>query len=71
MPAQHVTDQPRRWASLEQAADYLGVSRKTIRRHIARGEITGWRSPGKHLIRVDLNEIDALMAPIPAVATDR
>lgn len=53
-----------RWASLQRAAVYKDVSVKTIRRRIASGEITGYRH-GARLIRVDLNELDAMGEPIP------
>lgn len=54
----------RRWASLSLGAEYIGVSEKTLRRLIAGGQITGYRI-GKRLLRVDLNELDALASPIP------
>lgn len=52
------------WASLAQGADHLGVSEKTLRRMIAAGHITGYRM-GPRLLRVDLNELDDAMRPIP------
>lgn len=46
----------RRWGTIKQAADLLGVHRDTVRRMVARGEIYGERvSP--RLIRVDLATI--------------
>lgn len=45
-------------------AVHAGVSQKTIRRRIADGTLTGYRM-GPRLIRVDLNELDALLRPIP------
>jgi excisionase family DNA binding protein len=54
----------RRLESIPQAADYLGVSAKTIRRYIAAGRVAGYRA-GPRLIRVDLNELDAMLRPIP------
>jgi len=56
--------QPRRLGGLNIAADFLGVSTKTVRRMIASGELTGYRV-GKRLIRVDLDEVDALARQIP------
>ncbi|EFG74158.1 DNA binding domain, excisionase family [Mycobacterium parascrofulaceum ATCC BAA-614] len=47
----------RRYAKLIEAAEYLGVTDRTIRQMIADGRITGYRN-GPRLIRVDLNEID-------------
>lgn len=54
--------------SLTAAAEHGGCSPKTIRRRIADGSLTGYRM-GKRLLRVDLNELDALLRPIPTVGT--
>jgi excisionase family DNA binding protein len=40
------------------------VSTKTVRRWITSGDLAGYRA-GKRLIRVDLNELDALLRPFP------
>ncbi len=56
---------PRRLARLSTAAEYAGVCTKTIRRRIAAGDLTGYRM-GPRLIRVDLNELDAMLSPIPS-----
>jgi len=55
----------RRLESIPGAADYLGVCTKTIRRMISRGEIRAFRV-GPKILRVDLNEIDAMLRPIPS-----
>ncbi len=55
---------PRRWASLALAAKTIGVSERTLRRMIAAGRVTGYRA-GPRLIRIDLNELDAILRPIP------
>lgn len=60
----------RRLESIERAADYIGVSTKTIRRYIAAGRVTGYRT-GPRLIRVDLNELDAMLRPIPTAGGHR
>lgn len=52
----------RRYGSTQQAADYLGVTTRTIRQMIADGRLTGYRS-GTRLVRVDLNELDDAMRP--------
>ena len=66
MPAVSKTRVPQRQlVTLAVAADHAAVSDKTIRRRIADGSLTGYRM-GPRLIRVDLNELDALLAPIPA-----
>ena len=58
----------RRLASIDDTAEYCGVSTKTIRRRIADGTITGF-TLGPRLLRVDLNEVDErLLTPIPTAA---
>ncbi|BCO36729.1 DNA-binding protein [Mycobacterium heckeshornense] len=52
----------RRWASPREAADYLGVSTRTIRQMGADGRIRLYRN-GKRLVRIDLDELDASMQP--------
>jgi excisionase family DNA binding protein len=59
----------RRLASINTAAEYAGVSPKTIRRRISDGTIRGFKL-GTRTIRVDLNELDAALRVIPT-AGDR
>lgn len=47
---------PREWGTIAQAAGHYGVSRDTIRRMIARGEVYAERV-GPRLIRVDMGSI--------------
>lgn len=54
----------RRLESIPAAAAYLGVSQRTVRRYIAAGLVTGFRT-GPKLIRVDRDEIDGMLRPIP------
>jgi excisionase family DNA binding protein len=49
--------------SIQQAAEYLGVDPKTIRRYIAQGRIKAARV-GPRLIRVDRESLLALAKPI-------
>lgn len=55
---------PRRLVPLAGAAEYASVHPRTLRRRIADGSLTGYRL-GPRVIRVDLNEIDQLLAPVP------
>lgn len=55
----------RRMSSLPDAAEQFGVSVKTLRRYISAGRITGYRF-GPRMLRVDLNELDALLRPLAA-----
>lgn len=54
----------RRLVSVPEAATYASVCAKTIRRRIADGDLTGYRM-GPRIIRVDLNELDRLLRPMP------
>lgn len=56
----------RRYITVTEAAEYLQISDRTVRRLIADGELTGYRiGRSGRLIRVDLNEIDdVLMRPV-------
>ena len=55
----------RRYASLAKAAEYADCNERTLRRHIASGDLTGYRLG--RLIRIDLNELDEWLAPISTV----
>lgn len=66
MPVQNSTA-CRRYVKLAEAAEYLGVTDRTIRNMISDGRLTGYRN-GHRLVRVDLNEIDAAMQPFGAAS---
>ncbi|WP_083837267.1 helix-turn-helix domain-containing protein [Gordonia effusa] len=51
------------YLSIDQAAQLLGVSSKTVRRWIAAGRLSARRA-GPRLIRVDSRELDRFMAPV-------
>jgi len=57
-----------RLVSISQAAEYLGVNERTIRRRISDGQLTGYRV-GKRLIRVDISELESLLKPIPTTTS--
>ncbi len=66
MPATARRAKPRRPARLIAAAEYSHLSVRTLRRRIADGTLTAWRS-GPKVIIVDLAEIDRkLIRPVPA-----
>lgn len=54
----------RRYVSLADAAVYVDCNERTLRRHIAAGTLRGYRFG--RLVRVDLDELDAIIRPIPA-----
>lgn len=55
----------RRWVDQRQAAEYLGITDRTLRRMIAAGDLPAYRL-GKKMLRVDMADLDALLRPIPA-----
>jgi len=63
--ASPIVREPRRLATLAQAAEYAATSQKTLRRRISDGTIAAYRL-GPRQLRVDLNELDAAMRPIPS-----
>lgn len=57
---------PNQFVSLEQAALYLDVTIKTLRRRIADGSLPAYRL-GPRLVRVSLADLDALLTRLPSV----
>lgn len=53
-----------KYLSLTDAALRLDVSVRTVRRHIANGNLPAFRL-GSRLIKVRADDVDALMRPIP------
>jgi excisionase family DNA binding protein len=51
-----------RYATIPQTAEYLGVCDRTVRNMIEDGRLTAYRGLGSRVMRVDLNQVDALMA---------
>lgn len=60
-----MTTKKRELVTLEVAAQYLGVSPKTVRQWISEGKLTGYRL-GNRMLRVDQNELDGLLRPLAA-----
>ena len=57
----------RRLARLADAAAYANCSAQTIRRRVADGTLTGY-TLGPRILRVDLNELDAVLGVVPTAA---
>ncbi|MGJ6124917.1 helix-turn-helix domain-containing protein [Mycolicibacterium sp. Y3] len=47
---------------MQQCAEYMGVTLRTVREWITQGKIQGYRINAR-VIRVDLNEVDAAFQP--------
>jgi excisionase family DNA binding protein len=57
---------PRR-AKLAAAAEYAGVSAKTLRRRISDGTLPGYRLGTRNIV-VDLDDVDRMFRRIPTAA---
>ncbi len=55
----------RRYVSVAAAAAYLDVTDRTIRNMVGDGRLTGYRGLGARCLRVDLNQVDAVMEGRP------
>ncbi len=58
------------WVNQAQAAEYIGVTERTIRAYIARGTLPARRIKGSRLIRISTADLDAMLRPIPAAGGD-
>ena len=71
MAARTATIPPRRGSTAPAGAKHAAVHHTTIRRWIAEGRLNGYRAPGTRTLRIDLNELDALLKPIPTAGGQR
>ena len=62
-----VTKDKRRLVTDRAAADYLGVSRRTIRNWMSNGTLTAYRI-GPTMLRFDMDEVEALVQPVTRAA---
>lgn len=62
--ASAATTAEHRLTNLSKAAEYADVHPMTIRRWIAAGRLPGYRV-GPRLLKVDLNDLDAMLTPVP------
>lgn len=57
------TTTPRGYLGIPEAAAYLGVDHKTIRRLISSGRLPGFRL-GNRIIKIRISDLDAALTPI-------
>ena len=57
-----------RYTTIKETAVQLGVSDMTIRRMVARGELSAYRI-GPRVLRLDADEVDRLAVKVPVGAT--
>jgi len=53
------------WKSLAGAAEYLQVSKDTLRGYVRRGLIRAFRIRGSRLLRFRRSDLDALLVAVP------
>ncbi len=68
--AKSPTAASRRLVGINQASEYANVHPITIRRWIAAGRLPAYRV-GPRLLKIDLNELEATVRPIPAAGGGR
>ena len=51
----------RRWAGVGEAARYSGYATRTIRKRIADGILPAYMPRGSRLLRIDLDDLDAMI----------
>lgn len=53
-------------ATMQEVADYLGVTTRTIRNYVSLGHIQAYRLPGSRGLRFDLSEVRREVRAIPS-----
>ncbi len=56
---------PPAWLSKAEAAEHIGVAERTIRKYIADGVLPARRIQGSRLIRINRQDLENLLRPIP------
>lgn len=54
------------YLSVQQAADFISVSQRTIRRYIELGHLPAYRVTGTSTIRIKRDDLEGLLQPIDA-----
>jgi len=52
--------------SVQEAAEFLGISESTIRRYVSDGRLLAYRLGDERLIRIKRQDLDKLLSPIHA-----
>lgn len=56
--------EPKELLSVQEAADFLGLSVSTIRRYIRDGRLPAYRVAGERLLRIKRSDLEELLDPI-------
>jgi len=63
-PSKQLAQPPRRYLTLSDAAEWLSLDEKTLRRWVSQGRLTAYRV-GPKLIRLDADEIENMVRVVP------
>jgi excisionase family DNA binding protein len=69
-PSRVADTAPLRLMSQAEAAEYLGISDRTIRAYIAAGTLRAHRIKGSRLIRLNADDVASLLCEIPTVGRE-
>jgi len=69
-PRKPASTSPRRYLTLSEAAEWLALDEKTLRRWISQGRLTAYRV-GPKLIRLDGGEIESMIRVVPTAGGER
>lgn len=64
MSTAQLTTPPPAWLAQAEAAEYLGITDRTLRRWVASGQLPAYRL-GVRLLRFKQSDLDALLQPVP------
>ncbi len=67
-PSKRLSQPPRRYLTLSDAAEWLSLDEKTLRRWVSQGRLTAFRV-GPKLIRLDADEIESMIRVVPTAGT--
>lgn len=59
------------YLSVRQAADFISVSQRTIRRYIEQDILPAYRIPGSNTIRIKREDLEELLEPINLSAAEK
>lgn len=59
------------WMTLKDAARHIGTSMDTLRRRISDGQLPAYYVGRSHMVRLRLDDVDALMRPVVTVRKHR
>lgn len=61
------TPPAQKYVTLKDSAEYLGVTERTIRNFIARGDLPAYRI-GNRALRIDRADLDKIITPVPTAS---